>query len=221
MTIVEVFVFTIHSLMPKPKQSSSDRLQRLARGCCPIHGVFMSQVDRWYVEDDGRRHTIVGCSRKDCNVRAKAYGSDGPWEVLPNFAHLFEDALIALELANKPLREKVIRSPRATRSDIWERTNGRCYYCGLLLDWGTTFTVDHIIPRTEKGGHNLANVVPCCRSCNSAKGDRSIEEFRFSRSMQLFQEQTGVSFTSAQIAYLESIGVYLQVSTYKFWFERQ
>jgi hypothetical protein len=204
-----------------PKQSSSDRLKRLDRGCCPIHGIFMSQVDDWYVENDGRHYTIVGCSRKNCNVCAKAYNFDGPWEILPDFAYLLDEALIALELTNKLPREKTVRSPRAKKSAIWNKTKGRCYYCGLLLDWKTTFTVDHIIPRIGKGGHQLENVVPCCRSCNSAKGDRDIEEFRFNRSIQLFQEQTGVLFTMAQIAYLESVGVHLQIPIYWFWFEQQ
>lgn len=204
-----------------PKQSSSDRLQRLNRGCCPIHGIYMSQIDGWYVEDDGCHYTIVGCNRHDCKVSAKAYGIDGPWEILPDYAHLFDETLIALELASRPPAKKIVRVPRAKKIDIWSKTEGRCYYCGLLLDWETQFTIDHIIPRIQNGGHHLENVVPCCRTCNSAKGDKTLEEFRFSRSMQLFQQQTGVTFTVTQVAYLESIGVHLPIPTYTFWFEQQ
>ena len=42
----------------------------------------MSQIDGWYKPDSGRQYTIIGCPRKGCRTRAKAYDVDGPWELL-------------------------------------------------------------------------------------------------------------------------------------------
>ncbi|MGA3130658.1 MAG: HNH endonuclease [Terracidiphilus sp.] len=49
----------------------------------------------------------------------------------------------------------------------------RCVYCGSLAE-----TWDHLIGLVEKMelrgyGHQLGNLVPCCRSCNSRKGAKS------------------------------------------------
>lgn len=45
-----------------------------------------------------------------------------------------------------------------------------CVYCGELAE-----TWDHLIPLVKKGrlngyGHQLGNLVPCCKECNSRKG---------------------------------------------------
>lgn len=49
-----------------------------------------------------------------------------------------------------------------------------CEYCGKI---NTLLTVDHIVP-INKGGQNcLANVTIACKSCNSSKGDKLLEEW--------------------------------------------
>jgi hypothetical protein len=64
------------------RQSVKERRERLAKGCCPTHGLWMSQIDGWYQPKSGLQYTVVGCPRKNCRVRAKAYSIDGPWELL-------------------------------------------------------------------------------------------------------------------------------------------
>ncbi len=64
------------------KQSVKDRRERFAKGLCPTHGLFMSQIDGWYHPSAGRDYTIVGCPRADCRIRARAYSYDGPWELM-------------------------------------------------------------------------------------------------------------------------------------------
>lgn len=56
------------------------RQDRIDRGCCPIHGIPMGQIDSWYYPDDAPPYTIVGCPRRDCRVRASAQSIDGPWQ---------------------------------------------------------------------------------------------------------------------------------------------
>ena len=53
-----------------------------------------------------------------------------------------------------------------TRKKILKKTQGQCYYCRIPLSIGT-MTIDHWLPRCF-GGKRL---VPCCRECNSLKGN--------------------------------------------------
>jgi hypothetical protein len=73
-------------------QSAAARKKRFYEdGGCPIHGGVMSQADRWYVGDAWGDYTIVGCSRNSCNVESIAFSFMGPWELLPQHAHLLAD----------------------------------------------------------------------------------------------------------------------------------
>ena len=43
---------------------------------------------------------------------------------------------------------------------------GGCAYCGAV---GTPLQKDCVLPISRGGRYVLANVVPCCRSCNTSK----------------------------------------------------
>jgi hypothetical protein len=55
------------------------------------------------------------------------------------------------------------------RQRVLKRDGYICAYCGQ-----DATEVDHIIPRARGGGHELDNLVACCKPCNSRKG--AIEE---------------------------------------------
>jgi len=44
---------------------------------------------------------------------------------------------------------------------------GQCAYCGRPAE-----QIDHIIPRSRRGSTLRGNLVPICRKCNHAKGDK-------------------------------------------------
>jgi len=66
--------------------------------------------------------------------------------------------------------------------------NNRCYYCGITLELANDFkgnklptnavTLDHIIPISKNGTHELENLVPSCHHCNHIKSSYSIKNFR-------------------------------------------
>jgi len=60
-------------------------------GGCPVHGGVMGQTDGWYEDDPWGNYTIVGCDRNSCTFAAKAFSLKGPWEALPQHAHLLAD----------------------------------------------------------------------------------------------------------------------------------
>jgi 5-methylcytosine-specific restriction endonuclease McrA len=69
-------------------------------------------------------------------------------------------------------------SPGFTGSEwraLCESFDGRCAYCfapGAL-------TIDHVVPISRGGRHELSNVAPACKPCNSAKHAKLLEEWLF------------------------------------------
>jgi len=48
-----------------------------------------------------------------------------------------------------------------------------CFYCGRS---DRKLTMDHVVPLSRGGRNVIANVVPCCGSCNSRKGTKLLSE---------------------------------------------
>lgn len=64
----------------------------------------------------------------------------------------------------------------ANRKNIYELTNGKCFYCGCDLEFDN-FHLDHFIPKSI-GGKQRKNLVPSCPDCNLCKGKLDLESFR-------------------------------------------
>lgn len=54
--------------------------------------------------------------------------------------------------------------------------NLKCTYCGLAL-YGQPFHVDHMIPISRGGKHEISNLCAACEFCNLSKKDKTPEEF--------------------------------------------
>lgn len=68
------------------KQTAKDRFERLKDGCCPIHGIGMSQIG---LEGEGaEQRFLVGCPRKDCEIKGTSVEPFGPVELRPEYATL-------------------------------------------------------------------------------------------------------------------------------------
>ena len=94
----------------------------------------------------------------------------------------------------------------------------KCGYCGCDLHEDNT-TIDHMRPKSRGGQDRIANLILCCRSCNATKRAKTVDEFRFYKSMCEFGSRTGVVFSQQQVSYLESIGVKLDIRAHTFPFE--
>ena len=114
------------------------------------------------------------------------------------------------------LTREEITVVKTYKADVWGKTGGMCWYCGKLMNPFKTFSVDHFIPITHGGSSILANLVPTCRPCNSAKRNRTLEEFR-----RLCQKKQGQIFTGQQLEYLKTVGVALpEPPPFIFYFEQ-
>jgi hypothetical protein len=56
------------------------------------------------------------------------------------------------------------------RQVVAERAGHRCGYCQCQLKFSAdSFSVEHIVPRSQGGADNLANLALSCQRCNNAK----------------------------------------------------
>jgi 5-methylcytosine-specific restriction endonuclease McrA len=116
------------------------------------------------------------------------YVPDPPANVVQPFkgTHMKRTALRRIGL--KPRQPVVKRQKRTTAASaspwcsgaklkalvaqVTARHGWFCHYCYEHLSW-ETITLDHKIPRSQSGSDEPANLLPCCRVCNSIKGARS------------------------------------------------
>lgn len=77
---------------------------------------------------------------------------------------------------------------------IAQRDGGwSCKYCGLDLVPSydnhdplapDTACIDHVFPESRGGKTKLDNLVLCCRSCNSSKGRKTLEEWEYMKAQR-------------------------------------
>jgi 5-methylcytosine-specific restriction endonuclease McrA len=60
-----------------------------------------------------------------------------------------------------------------TRKNILHRDGHSCQYCGYT---GDELTLDHVIPKSRKGGDTWENMVAACVRCNVKKGNQTPKE---------------------------------------------
>ncbi len=75
-------------------------------------------------------------------------------------------------------KAKYQRSIRFSRKNVWIRDEGKCQYCQKSVSY-SSFTIDHIIPKTAGGKTLWENVVTCCYTCNQKKGEKTLKEINF------------------------------------------
>ncbi|XGI80657.1 HNH endonuclease [Enterobacter hormaechei] len=72
---------------------------------------------------------------------------------------------------------EALNNNRYIRHHLWEMTNRRCSYCGIPLK-EQDGNIDHIHPSSKNGSDSIANLRVVCKSCNSSKGNKLLEEWR-------------------------------------------
>ena len=76
---------------------------------------------------------------------------------------------------------------------ILERDQFCCRYCGLdgkaSFENALVMSVDFVVPRAHKGKKDPANLVACCRPCNTIKGTRVYKTFEDAKKFVLVQRE--------------------------------
>jgi 5-methylcytosine-specific restriction endonuclease McrA len=58
---------------------------------------------------------------------------------------------------------------RKIREQVFAIYGKQCHYCGYEDE---VMTVDHLLPRSRGGDNSLENLIPACRKCNYARGNK-------------------------------------------------
>ena len=70
-------------------QTRTARRNRLAIGCCPLHGCKMDQIDLWYETAMGS-YTFVGCMYLNCEIEAMVDDEFSNYELAEKWLYLLE-----------------------------------------------------------------------------------------------------------------------------------
>jgi 5-methylcytosine-specific restriction endonuclease McrA len=65
----------------------------------------------------------------------------------------------------------------AKRLAIYHRDGLACAYCAAGIEDGAKLTLDHLKPYSKGGSNHETNLVTCCATCNSSRGNRSVKLF--------------------------------------------
>lgn len=63
------------------------------------------------------------------------------------------------------------------RREVFNKSDGRCFYCGKVLSLDGKWHIEHQMPRALMGPDELPNLVAACVPCNLAKSDLTALEF--------------------------------------------
>ncbi|GMU21378.1 MAG: HNH endonuclease [Phycisphaerae bacterium] len=106
--------------------------------------------------------------------------------------------IIRLTLYDRLPRKDV----KLNRRNIFARDSSRCQYCGKRHPT-SELSIDHVIPRSQRGKTTWENVVCCCLKCNVKKGGRT-------------PEQAGMSLITKPIKPKRSPVINLQLSLHRY-----
>ena len=75
-----------------------------------------------------------------------------------------------LEYRRIPMQTRAL-----SRKNIMLRDRYTCQYCIKTFS-ANELTLDHVMPRSRRGGTTWENLVACCNPCNNRKGNRTPDE---------------------------------------------
>ena len=76
-----------------------------------------------------------------------------------------------------PKRTDLPHKSKPAKEDLehlYDKQSGDCAGCNVHFE-KRNLTIDHIIPASQGGSHELGNIQLLCGHCNSLKGDRPME----------------------------------------------
>lgn len=68
---------------------------------------------------------------------------------------------------------------QAKRKKVFDKTGGRCAYCGLELVFDSRgWCPEHVIPPRQGGRNLISALAPACVLCNKRKRDQTPDQWR-------------------------------------------
>lgn len=82
---------------------------------------------------------------------------------------------LVVRFLGRVVKRWLTRGVKFNRTNVYARDNGLCQYCGVKVPF-SSFTYDHVHPRSQGGKTDWDNIVVSCRPCNRRKADRTPAE---------------------------------------------
>lgn len=74
---------------------------------------------------------------------------------------------------------------KSIKNSVWEKTGGKCFYCGRQTipfgNFNMSFHIDHLVPYSRGGKDTIKNLIPSCRGCNIERGNKNLTAFLWER----------------------------------------
>lgn len=103
---------------------------------------------------------------------------------------------------------------------IFSRQRSLCGYCGKIVsrESQSNWAIDHMLPKSRGGDNMPPNLMLACWSCNSAKKDKTVKEFR--HMIMTKQSPAYGLITRRKIEELQHAGIDMKMPNYhRFVFE--
>ena len=168
----------------------------MAKGLCVEHYYRKKKYGRLEKirEPQGAECRVAGCGRKPVSLqlcRGHHTQHRNGYEFTPLAVWKHPASLIDPSPANggkrgsritqvfNEIRGKAVQRGKEwnlTHEDLLQLVRGPCFYCRGESRWPSGYTgIDRV---DNSRGYEPGNVVGCCKHCNSAKGSRTVDEFR-------------------------------------------
>lgn len=148
---------------PGSEQSALNKALRTAGNLTTVARLVMQQQRQYWAE----------------NPRAKAM-HDRKWGQLSWWLEYQTRPDLRLYHREKSKRRKAqdrgqtpIQVPVSALRQRFNEFNNCCAYCGTDGD----MQIEHVVPISKNGAHDIGNIVPACMSCNFSKRSKDMEDW--------------------------------------------
>lgn len=124
---------------------------------------------------DGNPISIIPLSVIKWQDAVKLYIQDKV-VILETYDKIIHSQYTAIPLPSVIMTKKFYKgkyTPKFTKLNIYYRDNFTCQYCAKQHKI-PELTLDHVIPKSKKGGKSFENIVTSCKLCNQRKADKNI-----------------------------------------------
>ena len=158
-----------------------------------------------YQEYESQYHAA---NKEKDNARTRRWQADNKERNRENHWRYYaehKDEYLAQARMRKAKIDEYDKIQQEEYDDIFNAQKGLCAYCGtLMLGEGDSHhpdycTMDHIVPLSRDGKHEIGNILFACRSCNSSKHAKTIAEWRPELASKFGQRAFGIQETDEVI----------------------
>ena len=174
-------------------KNNPDKVKKTREKYKSSHRELLREKDKEYYQriistEEGRNHlkelrlTRYHNNREKFLIRAKKYRENNIDKVRlrdEKYRKSHPEVKAFLQRNRKAKLEAAYGNgiTKAQFDEMCAENGYRCSYCGKI----DKLTMDHVIPISRGGSHDIYNIVPACHKCNSTKNNRDLVLFLYKR----------------------------------------